>query len=208
MSEALPPLFISTKSGPFVLEFQGFPDVASYDFAAGFVGAALEYAHRWHLHRETMDRFNEEFIPIAERVSGIARKVDKRATEAYKASLVNKAKAPIVYETYGRYFARLEREASPSVLDDLRVEALRLSRTFTINVTPAERLRSIEPLYYKRADSWLEVLSTENLSNKVEALLPKAPGFRPELNGDDRIARDSLARLLQLVDENELAMQD
>lgn len=208
MTEPLLPFFISTKSGPFVLEFQGFPSIESYDFAAGYVGAALEYAHRWHLHRETMERFNEEFIPLAERISGILRKVDPHATKRHKDSLVNKEKAQQIYETYGRYFARLEREAPPAILDELRVAALTLSRSFTINVTPVERKTSIEPVYYKRADSWLEVLSTENLNEKVLALLPKVPGFRPELNGDDRITRDSLARMLQKVDENELAMQD
>lgn len=208
MTEPLLPYFISTKSGPFVLEFEGYPDESSYDFAAGFVGAMREYAHRWHLHRETMDRFDEEFVPICEKISGVLRKIDKKATAADLANRVKKDNIPPIYETRGRYYARLERECEPAILDELRVQALILSRTFKINITPAERTRSVEPLYFKRADSWLEVLSTENLTGKVEALLPKAPGFRPELNGDDRITRDSLARLMQLVDENELAMQD
>lgn len=202
------PYFISTRSGPFVLEFLGFADVASYDFAAGYVGAALEYAHRWHLHRETMDRFDEEFVPIAEKISGVPRKIDKKASKAHLDSLVNKANAKPIYETRGRYYARLERECEPAVLDELRVKALELSRSFSINVTPVERKTSIEPLYYRRADSWLEVLSTENLAEKVSKLVLLVPGFRPELNGADRISRDSLARLMQKVDENELAMQD
>lgn len=202
------PSFISTESGPFVLEFQGFASVEDYDFAAGYVGAALEYAHRWHLHRETIQRFYAEFIPIAERISGIPRAVDKRATEAHRRSVVNKDKAQPIFESYGKYCDRLKHECTPEVLDDLKVEALRLSRTFTINVTPVERKTTIEPIYYKRADSWLTALGTENLTAKVTALLPRVPGFRPELGTDERITRDSLARLLQKVDENELAIAD
>lgn len=209
MSDLSPaPLFISTKSGPFMLEFQGFADVASYDFAAGYVGAALEYAHRWHLHRETMDRFDEEFIPICERLSGIKRAIDKKATKAYHESLKLKTNPEPVLETRGRYYARLERLAPPAILDELRVQALTLSRSFTINVMPVERKSSIEPLYFKRADSWLEVLSTENLNEKVSKLNLLVPGFRPELGADERITRNSLAWLMQKVDENELAMQD
>lgn len=207
MSDPLP-YFVPTKSGPFVLEFLGYGTPEAYDFAAGRVGACVEFANRWHLHRETMDRFLAEFLPICERISGIPRAIDPKATAAHKRSLVNPDKAEPIYETYGRYFAKLERDCAPAALDELRVEALRLSRSFQINLAPVERSRTIEPLYYKRADSWLESLSTENLTLKVEALLPKVPGYRPELNGDDRITRESLARLLQRVDDNELAMQD
>lgn len=208
MSDNPSPYFISTRRGPFVFECQGYATEADYDFVAGYVGAMREDAHRWHFHRNTAELVDEELIPICEALSGIKRAVDKKASKAHKDTLVNKENAKPILESATRYYARLERDCDPAILDELRVRALALSRTFFIGVRPVERKKNIEPVYYRRADSWLEVLSTENLNDKVAALLPKVPGFRPELNGDDRIARDSLARLLQKVDENELAMQD
>jgi len=84
MSEPTRPL-IKVTSGPLNLEFLGHADIASYDREAGYAGAALEFADRWHIHRDTINVFDEEFTPYVEQLTGIKREADARLTERRRA---------------------------------------------------------------------------------------------------------------------------
>lgn len=208
MQPVPPPFFVRTESGPLTLEFLGFPDVTSYDLAAGYVGACLEFACRWHLHRETIDRFDAAFAPILEVETGIKRGVDKAATERRMAIATKKDKVTPVPESMPRYIKRVFSKISDDEKKKLQALALACSRSLQIDLKPVERKTVVDAIYYRRADSLLEKYDVETLDEKVKEFSVVVPRFEPALAPDGRISRDSLAMLLYKYDEAVWASQD
>lgn len=202
------PIVVRTESGPLDLEFLGFASTSAFDQAAGYVGASLEFACRWHLHRETIDRFAEHFGKIVEEKTKIKRGIDKTATERRQQQATKKTEVTPILESFPRYMKRVFSKLGDSDRAELKALALIESRQFQIDVTPVERKTTIDAVYYRRADSMLDKYDTETLNLKVEEFGQVSPRFKPDFGPDGRISRESLAMLLYKYDEAAWAAQD
>jgi len=206
MTPAIRPL-IKVTSGPLDLEFIGHSDVASYDAEAGYAGAALEFADRWHIHRDTINVFDEEFTPFVEQLTGITRMADEKLTAKRRSISPNPDKITPIPERFLTYIKRVFAKVSEPVQEQIKAEALIYSRRIAISAAPAERTAPIEPMFYKRADSLLEN-DIETIDEKVAKYLTLVPNYEVARDSHSRPLRDSLARLLQRYDAARYALED
>lgn len=209
--EASSPYLIPTDSGPFHLEFQGHDSEASYDAEAGYPGAMREFAHRWHIHRDTINRFDEAFSPWLEKASGIPRKIDDELTARRKTYAVNPNKVTPLVERptkyWNRVIATLKGRGETKLIEEIKEAALFLSKTLKVAVAPAATPRPVAPMFFKRADSLL-CLDLDTLNGRISRFQALVPDFELARDQEGKPVRESLARLLQKFSDATLAQDD
>lgn len=196
-----------TSSAGIPLEFIGHSSIEEYDAEAGIPNAALCAADGWLVHRDTIDDFNEQFTPIAEKLSGVLRLIDKKKTDKARKHAVNPKNVAAIRESMVTFLNRITAAMDEEKKAELYAAALALSQTIRISSAPAERKTPIEPMFYKRADSILECdLATINL--KLSKFLSVVPDFDLARDEHEKPTRLSLARLLQKFDSAIYADED
>lgn len=205
------PYYVSAESGPFLLEFPGHPDEASFDAEAGEAGAMRDFAHRWHIHRDTINIFDRQFAPWLEATSGIPRLVDDELTRRRRQYSLNPNKITPLKERFVKYtkrvIATLEGEGKLELVAQIKAEALRVSRTIKINVAPAGLNGAVELMFYKRADSILEA-DLDTINSKVSRFLALVPDYELIRDHNEKPERASLARLLKKFAEAQMTQDD
>lgn len=199
--------FIRTKSGPITVEFLCHISESAYDKEAGYSGAMAEDAHRWHVHRSTINLFYADFIPKVEILTGIPRRVDEKKTLRKKSDSQNPDRISPIYESYTNYLTRIFPETTEALREEILSLALSLSQTFKVNVAPAERNSPVDICYYKRADSVLEQ-PLDIINQKISKLLQSVPNFQLARESNEKPQRDSLARLYQQYQLQQWSEQD
>lgn len=209
MTPSPQPKYIRVDHGEFTLEFEGHSSVEDYDSEAGSPGSALETADRWHIHRETIDRFGEIVMPVLESMTSVPRKIDDKATAKRRSYSTNPDRITPIYESLSKYTSRLyaiyindkaKRNEIQSVLT-------RYARLVKVSAAPAIRTAPVEPMYYKRADSLLEA-NSDMREQKISRYLTQVPNYELARDQKNEPVRDSLARLLQKADAAAFANED
>lgn len=201
------PTFLSLQSAVLSLEFLCHDSVESFDQAAGRTGACLEAAHRYHVHRFHLEKFYRELIPKFEKLSGIARRLDESKLARKRASSPNPEKISPIYEKPTTYLIWLW----PQLTDDLRESLGALARAESqkslIDVSPSDRNSTIDPSFYKRADSILDQ-EIEVIKTKLPRWQNLVPDYSLAWEDSGKPNRESLARLLQKYQEAVWANED
>lgn len=203
----LPPRYVRTPHGPLTLEFLGHDSIESYDLDAGFAGAHLDFADRWHVHRETVLRFDEQFTPWVETFSGIPRQVSEKLTAKRRAQSPNPEKITPIKERFLTYITRVCESVDAEKRAAILAEGLRLSRLIAISAAPAEKDSPIEPVFQKRAESIL-LQDLDTINSKVQKFLPLVPNFELVRDNNGKPIQESMARLLQKYDAARYALED
>lgn len=201
------PHYIKVESSWLVLEFRGHDSIEQYDAEAGYPGAALETADRFHVHRETMGRFDQEMTPVIERITGIKRECDERLTAKRRKASPNPERISPIRERFLSYLLRVDALATEEQKAEVKREALRLSRSLQISTAPAERKAPLEQRFYERADSILSA-DLETIDSKVSRWQSLVPDFELARDNDGKPIRDNLARLLQRYEAAQWAEED
>lgn len=201
------PPFISTKSGPLFLEFQTYESPEAFDRDAGEPHACFMYGHRWLLHRETLPRFDKAFVEWVENLTGMKRRVDKKRTEKRKSEASNPGKITPLKERWLSYIEWVFVNVDKETQEKIQEEALRVSRSMRISSAPAASSSPVEPLFLKRAASWLEQ-PLDWINEKLSGYLALVPDFPLVRDENDKPVLESLARLMRDYTQKQLALED
>lgn len=203
-----PSVFLPVSSCGFVLEFPCYPDVASFDAAAGISGKCLELAHRYLVYRDCVDSsFPDTFTPIVESTFGIERIEDPAKTAIARKLAKDPTRVTPVRESFKTYINRVRALIDEPARHRLHDLALECSRTIAIDASPGEA-RIITPVHcFKKADSILsDDLATIN--SKVSRFLALVPDYKLARDESDRPTRAGLARLIFNYETQREAMED
>lgn len=201
------PVYLKYKSCDLDLEFLAHPTIESYDREAGFADAALSDALRWNVPRSTSPEFDRRIVPEIEKLTGMKRRVDKKATEAARSRSKNPDRVSPIMEKLVIYIAWVMASVTPEVQTQIRELALKVSRTIRIDVAPAERQSQVEPFIYRRAETVLS-LDLDTINKKVLKWQNKIPNFELARDPDGKPILQSLARMLQQYDAAIYAEED
>lgn len=209
LTNSNPHPFRRVESGSLILEFLGHESAEAYDKDAGEAGACVERADRRDALESTIYEFADQFYPFVKDLTGIARLVDEKKTARKRASSPNPEKISPILESFSNYTNRLctSEQVSPEMWQEIKAEALRISRLIRISSAPATKLCQIPPAYYRRADSLLSN-DLETISKRVTGYLSLVPNFPITGLPDEKPNRDNLARLLQVYEDTRFAMED
>lgn len=190
--------FYKSISCGLTLEFQGPASVFEYDRVAAVPDACLEDAVQQVIVHDTLDVWQDKFIPIVERISGIARGFNKKATEMAKTRSKRPERVRPVPEKFALYMRRVFGYASDEQIQAIRGAALDLSRSIHIDPTRRNRGKEYIPLgVWTQVDYFCNNFPPDFIEDKILKWTEGLPtDFFVEREDDGTPKRDSLARLL------------
>lgn len=196
--------YYETSSCGFAFRVPGPATVEDYDAAAGKPGSALEDAVASEIWRGTLPKWQREFTPKLEALTGIKREVDAAKTEAAKKSAKNPENVSDVLEKFssfakrarGSFLAGLEGDALAAAEAQLNALAQEVAETTPVDPSPTSREAAASKASLAKADSIL-LLEDDEIETKVQKIMDVVPSVsidRDENTG--KPTRTSLARAI------------
>lgn len=186
-----------TNSCGYLLKFEGPDTVEEYDKKAGD-GQCLEDAVNNTIYRGTLPEWQDLFSRTLQDRTGVAREIDKTATEKVKSRSKNPENVRDVPERFKTYNARIKSTWANGDKDkeaQLASWAQETADKVKVDPSPTQRVSAAAKGDLAKADDILEH-DNNYIEVKIQKMLGVVPDYQLERDDDGKPERQSLARLI------------
>lgn len=188
------------KTQGYALQSPGPATVEAYDAVAGSPGSCLVDAVESEIFRGTIPAFWKKAIPEIEKLTGVTRGIDEKATAKAKERAKEGASVKDVPEKFSSFMTRVEASLGEDKEAHAALEELlkQIALTVTIDPSPTNRASGPGKDFLDAADTVL-ALPSDKLEEKVAKFINIVGEFDLERDEAGQPTRTSLGHLIKAV---------